>query len=208
MVCRSNSPLPALRPAPRSTRLSGRFEWTPGESQTGKHQVTFTAANAMAQTSTAQTTIEVDAGTPALTPSQELACSSNAVARLTGKWLAAPGSALSDPTGNALELGGAKVKVNGQYVPLLFSSATRVHFLCPALDAGTKLSVTVETDSGVTEPVTAVMLEASPTIQSLFHSDSADQAIDAEFPGSGTPRPTGRSDPDPGQRSGFRHLCW
>ncbi len=153
---------------------SGRFEWTPGESQTGKHQITFTAANAMAQTSTAQTTIEVDAGTPALTPSQELACSSNSVARLTGKWLAAPGSAVADPTGNALELGGAKVKVNGQYVPVLFSSATRVHFLCPALDAGTTLSVTVEKDSGVTEPLTAVMLEASPTIQSLSHSDSAD----------------------------------
>ena len=160
---------------------SGRFEWTPGESQTGKHQITFTAANAMAQTSTAQTIIEVDAGTPALTPSQELACSSNSVARLTGKWLAAPGSALSDPTGNALELGGAKVKVNGQYVPVLFSSATRVHFLCPALDPGTRLSVTVETDSGVTEPVTTTMQEASPVIQSLSHNDSADLAIMRNF---------------------------
>jgi hypothetical protein len=160
---------------------SGRFEWTPGESQTGKHQVTFTAANAMAQTSTALTTIEVDAGTPVLTPSQELACSANAVAPLTGKWLAAPGSALSDPSGNALELGGAKVKVNGQYVPVLFSSATRVHFLCPALDAGTTLSVTVETDSGVTEPVTATMLEASPAILSLSHSDSADLAAMRNF---------------------------
>ena len=99
---------------------SGRFEWTPDKSQTGKHQVTFTAANAMGQTSTAQTTIEVDAGTPALTPSQELACSANAAARLTGKWLAAPGSALSDPTGNSMELGGSKVRVNGQYVPVLF----------------------------------------------------------------------------------------
>jgi uncharacterized protein (TIGR03437 family) len=154
--------------------VSGRFEWTPGESQTGKHQVTFTAANAMAQTSTALTTIEVDAGTPVLTPSQELACSANAVAQLNGKWLAAPGSAVSDPSGTAMELGGAKVKVNGQYVPVLFSSATRVHFLCPALDAGTRLSIAVETDSGVTEPTTATMLEASPAILSLSHSDSAD----------------------------------
>jgi uncharacterized protein (TIGR03437 family) len=66
-----------------------------------------------------------------------------------------------------MELDGTKVKVNGQYVPVLVSSDTRVNFLCPALDRGTPLSVTVETRSGITDPLTTIMLEASPTILSL-----------------------------------------
>jgi uncharacterized protein (TIGR03437 family) len=156
---------------------SGRFDWIPGASQTGKYQVAFTAVNALAQTSMAQTTIEVDSGSPALTPSQELSCSSNAVAGVTGKWLATADSAVSDPTGNAMELGGAKVKINGQYAPVLFSSAKRVNFLCPALDAGTPLSVAVETAAGTTAPVSAAMQDASPTLLSVAFLDSADLAM-------------------------------
>jgi uncharacterized protein (TIGR03437 family) len=160
---------------------SGRFDWVPSASQTGRHQITFTAVNSLAQTSTAQTTIEVDSGAPVLSPSKQFACSPNSVASLTGKWLAAPGPAVSDPTGNAMELGGTKVKVNGQQVPVIISSATRVSFLCPALDPGTPLSVAVETGSGATEPVTTTMLEASPTILSLEGRDRAQGVI--SFPG-------------------------
>jgi len=160
---------------------SGRFEWTPTASQAGKHTVTFTAVNSLAQIATAQTDIEVDAGTPVLTPSQQVSCSSSAIASLAGKWLAAPGVALSDPTGSAMELGGAKVKINGQYVPVLFSSATQVNFLCPALDAGTPLSLAVETASGVTEPLSATMVEASPAILGISFPGTADLAMVRNF---------------------------
>jgi uncharacterized protein (TIGR03437 family) len=156
---------------------SGRFDWVPNASQAGKYKVTFTGVNSAAQTSTAQTTIEVDSGTPVLTPSKQFSCSSGSIASLTGKWLAAPGSTLSDSTGSAMELGGTKVKVNGQNVPVLFSSATRVNFLCPVIDPGTQLSVTVETDAGTTEPVTTMMQEASPTILSLEDQSQAQGVV-------------------------------
>ena len=145
---------------------SGRFEWAPTASQAGKYQVTFAATNSANQSATARVRIEVDSGLPVLT-SEQVACSSGSVASLTGKWLAAPGTVLSDPTGSVMELAGTKVKVNGQYVPMVFSSPVRVSFLCPALDVGARLSVAVESDAGISDPVTATMLAASPTIFSL-----------------------------------------
>jgi uncharacterized protein (TIGR03437 family) len=149
---------------------SGGFEWVPNASQSGKYLVAFTATNSARQSSTAQVTIEVDSGMPALTPSGQVSCSPGSVASLSGKWLAAPGSALSDPSGRAMDLGGTKVKVNGQYVPVLSSSATQVNFLCPALDPGTQLSVSVETASVLSDPLIASMQEASPAILSLDNS--------------------------------------
>jgi uncharacterized protein (TIGR03437 family) len=74
-------------------------------------------------------------------------------------------------------LGGTKVKVNGQNVPVLFSSAVRVNFLCPALDPGTQLSVAVETDAGTTEPFTTIMQEATPTILSLEDQSQAQGVV-------------------------------
>ena len=53
----------------------------------------------------------------------------------------------------------------------LFSSATQVKFLCPDLDSGTRLSVTVETRSTATKALTFTMQETSPTILSLDGSD-------------------------------------
>ena len=145
---------------------SGRFDWVPSSSQAGRYVITFTASNAAGQTSTAQTTIEVDSGKPVLTPSPTFACSPDSIASLDGQWLAA-GPTVSDPSGNSTELAGAKVNVNGQYVPLLSASPTQVRFLCPAMDPATQLQVVVETASAVTEPLTTVMQSASPWIFSL-----------------------------------------
>ena len=88
-------------------------------------------------------------------------------ASVQGSWLATPGSLLAEPSGAALELGGVTVKINGQAAPVLFSSASLVSFLCPALAPGTQLSLIVEPPAGATEPLTASMQAVSPTILSL-----------------------------------------
>jgi uncharacterized protein (TIGR03437 family) len=170
---------------------SGRFEWTPVVGQEGTYQVEFVATNSARQSSSRRVTIDVDSGRPVLNRSRQFACSPGAVAALTGKWLAAPDSDLSDPSGSSMELGGTKVKVNGQYVPVLFSSAGQVNFLCPALDAGTPLSVVVETADAAAEPLAGAMRIASPKIFSLDGSgenqglisfaDSTEVAMDRNF---------------------------
>jgi trimeric autotransporter adhesin len=149
--------------------LTGAFEWTPQVSQVGKYGITFTATNSARESSTTQVELDVDSGLPALDlPSSS--CSSGAIGTLHGKWLAAPGSQLSDPSGGSFDLGGTSVAVNGQAVPVLSSSADRVDFLCPTTGTGTQLSVTVTSRFGSSQPVTMVMDAAAPAILSIDDS--------------------------------------
>ena len=145
----------------------GTFTWTPSASQQGEYMITFTASNSARQFTSAETTVVVDSGKPALTAPQPLNCSPNAIASVHGKWLTAADTLLSEPSGGALESRGIAVLINGQAAPVLFSSATKVGFLCPALDPGAQLSLVVKTPKGPTEALTGTMLAASPAIFSL-----------------------------------------
>ncbi len=150
---------------------TGVFEWSPKTSQTGRYRVSFTATNSARQSSTADVELEVDSGLPVLTAPAP-SCSAGAIGTLTGKWLAAPGSQLSDPSGESFDLGGTSVAVNGKAVPVLRSSENRVDFVCPTPVAGNETQVSVEVASrfGSSEPVTMRMMEASPTILSMDES--------------------------------------
>jgi uncharacterized protein (TIGR03437 family) len=138
---------------------SGRLDWVPNSTQLGRHEMVFMATNSSGQVSTAPVEVEVGSGAPVLDGEEEFSCSPNSVASLTGKWLALPGSANAS--------GGTTVRVNRQAVRVLSSSATRVSFLCPVLDPGTEMSITVETPSGSTRPLRTKMREVSPAIFSL-----------------------------------------
>jgi uncharacterized protein (TIGR03437 family) len=160
---------------------SGSFDWTPAAAQSGKYQVTFTATNEARQSSSAQLAIDVSSGDPTLESAPQ-ACSPGAVALLMGSWLAEPGPVFSDPSGQSMDLDGTKVKINGQYVPVLFASSTQVRFLCPVMDPGTRLQVAVETASGVTGSGSTVMESAAPRIFSL--QDSGENQGLVSFAGS------------------------
>jgi uncharacterized protein (TIGR03437 family) len=149
---------------------TGVFKWIPQASQAGKYRITFTATNSARQSSTAQVELEADSGLPALN-SPTSSCSPGATATITGEWLAAPGL-WRDPTGASFDLGGTIVAVDGQAVPVLYSSADRVDFLCPATKpgTGTQLSVEVTSPFGSSQPVTIGMVEAVPTILSMGDS--------------------------------------
>ena len=165
--------LPALASFDGET---GRFAWLPSALQKGEHIVSFTATNLAGQSSTAEVNIDVDDGSPVLNREQ-LTCSPNAIATVTGKWLSAADSGLSAPSGASMELGGTQVKINGQAVPVLFSSATQVNFLCPVLNPDTQLSLVVETNAGRTEPLAGRMQENTPRIFSLDGKDTGQGLI-------------------------------
>jgi uncharacterized protein (TIGR03437 family) len=133
---------------------TGVFEWRPGISDAGKHQITFTATGANRLASTAQVNIEVGQGLPVITSSRATVCSPGALATLRGKWLTDESS-------------GTIVKVNGESAPVTPISETWVSFLCPALDPGTDLSITVETAAGASGPLSITMQAASPEIFSF-----------------------------------------
>ena len=166
-TCRYSSRLPRYPRDASFDAASGIFEWTPSGSQRGPYKVTFAATNAAGQSSTAEVTVNISSGNPALAGTERLTCSPGAIASLNGSGFAAPGAALSDPSGQSLALGGTRVTINDQPVPVLAASEARVTFLCPASDPGTPLAATVETEARASNPVTAPMRMATPTILSL-----------------------------------------
>ena len=131
---------------------SGRFEWTPTASQEGTYDLALTATNSARQSSTSHVNIEVGSGVPALDKQEGLACSPGARASLTGNWLAGSGT------------GATTVRVNDQSMPVLYSSLTRIDFLCPNLEPGISLSATVETAAGTSAALRTEMHAASPRI--------------------------------------------
>ena len=148
---------------------TGVFEWTPSRAQQGSYDITFTAATA-ASSATGHTTIEVGSGEPVLSESEPASCSPAAVARLRGKWLSSAESASSDRSGNSMALGGTRVKVNQQYVPVLYASSTEVNMLCPDVSPGAALQITVETEGGVSQPFETTMQQATPMLLTLDES--------------------------------------
>ncbi len=143
------------------------FTWIPKAAQQGPYSIRFTATNSALQSTSAVTALTVDDGRSALSTPQTLDCSPNAIASVTGKWLAAAGTELSEPSGDVLELAQVAVKINGEAAPVLFSSATETRFLCPADEPGAQLSVVVETPRGRTDPLIGTMRAVSPTVLSL-----------------------------------------
>ena len=154
---------------------TGVFEWTPSRAQQGSYDIAFTAATA-ASSATGHTTIEVGTGEPVLSGSEAASCSPSAVARLRGKWLSLAASTSSDRSGNSMVLGGTRVKVNQEYVPVLYASSTELSVLCPNLSPGAGLQIAVETESGESQPVTTTMQEATPMLLTLEES-SPGQAL-------------------------------
>ena len=139
---------------------TGRFEWTPLESQQGGYDVKFTAASA------ARTVhLDVGPGLPVVRESSQFACSPGAIASLAGMWLA-DGEPMADPSAGSMELSGTKVRVNGAYVPVLYASQGEARFLCPDVAAGEALEIVLETSSGVAQAVQTTMREASPSLLS------------------------------------------
>jgi hypothetical protein len=106
---------------------TGQFTWTPSPAQVGKYQIGFTASDALAPMSTAQTVIEVGSGAPVLT-SQNLSCSSNAPATLNGSWLGTVKTPLSDPSGTVTELGGRRSMPTGNTCPCFSVHRIRYSF--------------------------------------------------------------------------------
>lgn len=152
---------------------TGRFAWIPGEADAGTHDAVFAATNPLNSTARAKVRIVVDSGKPviaavvnAASRSAQTACSPGALASIEGRWLGLDRPA-SDPSGSTAQLGGVRVKVNSEYVPLVYAARDRVDFLCPQLPAGTALRIAVENQSGTSTSADSTMNAAAPAFFSL-----------------------------------------
>jgi uncharacterized protein (TIGR03437 family) len=151
---------------------TGKFSWTPLESQQGSYSISLTATNSASASSTGQLAIVVDSGKPVITgvynaaSRMEPACSPGSAASLAGRWLAIVDNPASNPAGTTTELGGTQVKVNGAYVSVLYASPTRVDFVCPGAAAGTLLTISAENKAGISDPASTIMHATAPGVYS------------------------------------------
>ncbi len=142
----------------------------------GRREVTFTATDSAKASATGSVVILADPGKPIITdlrnagsqvpqdvpakmpnPSQPapMSCSPGSVASLIGRWLASGTQPASDATGNSTQLAGAEVMVNGNLAPVVYASATRVDFVCPAAVSGGVLEISAVIDGTVSNVVHA-----------------------------------------------------
>jgi uncharacterized protein (TIGR03437 family) len=92
------------------------------------------------------------------------ACSPGAVGTLVGRFLPEDAAPVSDRSGHATSLAGARVLINGSYSPVLYASRERVDFLCPAVPPSASLEIAVETAAGLSNRVETRVEEGSPGI--------------------------------------------
>ncbi len=150
---------------------TGSFTWTPGRLQQGVYRIGLLARNSANGSSAGDVTIVMDSGKPAITgitnaaSMAQPACSPGSIARLTGRWLSTNAEPLADPSG-VIELGGTRVRVNGEYVSVVYASPARVDFVCPKSEPGTTLAVSVENASGTAGPALTVMYPTAPGLYS------------------------------------------
>jgi uncharacterized protein (TIGR03437 family) len=95
------------------------------------------------------------------------ACSPEAVATLTGRFLPDETAAVSDRSGRATSLGGVRVLINGSYTPVLYASPGQVDFLCPTVPPTTALAIAVETAAGLSNLLETRVEDASPGILTI-----------------------------------------
>jgi len=153
--------------------VTGRFSWTPTQAQQGVYSIALTATNSATASSTGHIAITVDSGKPVVTgilnaaSRAEPACSPGSVASLAGRWLAAVDTPVSDPSGAVTVLAGTRVRVNGQYVPVVYASPTRVDFICLNTTPGTLLTITAEGALGTADAVSTTLYQATPGLYSF-----------------------------------------
>lgn len=173
----ANLSVTSLPPGASFDTASGTFDWTPTAAQQGTYEVTFNALSPTGEVTTEQVELEVDSGAPAITRvinaashSQEATCSPGAIGRLEGRWLSEESAV--DASGGSLRLSGTAVMVNGDPVPILYSSATRIDFLCPASAPGTELQIVVETAGGRSQAAQTIARDLAPGLFSIDGPDA------------------------------------
>jgi uncharacterized protein (TIGR03437 family) len=162
---------------------SGLLTWTPSAFQQGAYDLAFTATSPGGDTSTEHFILNVDSGAPVVTRvvnaasrSKDGVCSPGAIASLEGRWLV-DGITAADPTGQSLQLSGTTVSINGEAVPLLYASATRVDFLCPDSVPGAALEIVAQTQQAASQPVQTIARDVTPGIFSVDGSGTGQGTI-------------------------------
>jgi uncharacterized protein (TIGR03437 family) len=163
---------------------SGAFTWAPQAAQIGGHTVQFTATNSSGASSSKNVFVNVGSDTPVILSFANGAsyvddggCSPGAVATFMGEGFSksAPKAASTSPI--PTEVNGVRVKANDGYIPVFYASETQINVQCPQLAPGNPLTLTVESNTGTSSPLSTKVQYATPGIFALDGSGRGQGAI-------------------------------
>ena len=162
----------------------GTFSWVPTVSQIGSHTVHFMATDAAQATSSADVIINVESETPtvlrvvnAASNVDDGGCSPGGIVTLSGGSFTHAPQQSANVSPLPTTLSGARVKANGEYLPLLYAAEFQLNVQCPQLAPGASLTLVVEDSNGSSSPLSSTMQYATPGIFTLDGSGTGQGAI-------------------------------
>lgn len=163
---------------------TGIFTWTPQTSDIGLHYVRFTATNTSMVSTTDYVPVYVGSDTPVITNLANAAnyvddggCSPGALGTLMGAGFRKIGEVPAGSVPLPTEVGGVRVKANAEYLPILYVSENQVNFQCPVAVPGEALTIAIESDTGVSPPLSRKIQAATPGLFSIDGSGKGQGAI-------------------------------
>jgi uncharacterized protein (TIGR03437 family) len=163
---------------------TGIFTWTPQPSDIGLHYVRFTATNTSAVSTSDYVPVNVGSDTPVITMLANAAsyvddggCSPGALATLMGAGFMKTGESPAGTSPLPTEVSGVRVKANEQYLPLLYVSENQVNFQCPLAVPAEALTISIESDTGVSAPLSKKIQAATPGLFSIDGTGKGQGAI-------------------------------
>jgi len=145
---------------------TGEVAWTPGDSDQSA-TIGFSAKDSAGLSTTGVVRVKVASDRPVISGMRNGAGNDALAACSPGARMTLVGTFSSDDQQAGVQSDGIRVRVNGEFAPVLLASAGEADFLCPVLSAGTPLSMTVEVGNRVSAEWRTVMAEAAPGLLSV-----------------------------------------
>ncbi|MFN0164982.1 MAG: hypothetical protein ACKV22_01010 [Bryobacteraceae bacterium] len=163
---------------------TGEFSWTPELEQAGLYNVTFAITNLELLSARVTVQIEVVGDRPVIASVNDAAawttttpCSPGGLATVVGTGFTGQSAEVLTSLPAPSALAGARVKINGSTVPLLYSSGKQINFQCPNLAVGSDYSLVVENSGGSSRAYLGTMAQAVPGIFTVNGSGKGAGAI-------------------------------
>ena len=162
---------------------TGVFNWAPQTSQVGQYSVQFTATNAAQVAATEDVAVEVQSTTPVVSSLNNAAsfistgCSPGAVGTLLGTGFESAGAKAAEVSPLPTTINGVHVLANGQNLPVFYVSEDQVNFQCPQAAPGAAVSLTIQSGTGASAPLSTTMAFAAPGIFTLDGSGRGQGAV-------------------------------
>jgi uncharacterized protein (TIGR03437 family) len=160
----------AAKKLPRGASFNaatGEFAWTPRASDSGETSAVFEATDAAGMVTTGSVGLRVLSGKPVIAGLRNSAAGNARGACTPGARMTLAGAFVSD---DQTTVAAVAVRINGQSAAIEAIRPGEIDFVCPGMEPGALLSMTVEIDNQLSDAWETTMEDAAPGLFSAMHA--------------------------------------